>query len=156
MNNYTPASEKTMYFIGVTTTQSSIMKVFPKWANHLGIDAVIKGFDFEPHSAPKLYKEAVGFIKNDPLSLGALVTTHKLNIVKAARDEFTGFGDYASLLGEISSISKKGSELWGHAKDPITSGLSLEQLSPRGTGMKPELISTSSVLADPPWPFHST
>lgn len=28
-----------MYFIGVTTTQSSIMKVFPKWAEVLHIDA---------------------------------------------------------------------------------------------------------------------
>ncbi len=128
MNNYTPATERTMYFIGVTTGKSSIMRVFPEWAEYLGLNAVIKGFDFEPHSAPELYLEAVKFIKNDPLSLGALVTTHKLDLLKACKDEFEGMGEYAALLEEASSISKRGDELWAHAKDPITSGLSLEAI----------------------------
>jgi shikimate dehydrogenase len=128
MNQYTPAKERTMYFIGVTTGKSSIMKVFPKWAEQLKLNAVIKGFDFEPHSAPELYREAVDFIKNDELSLGALVTTHKLDLLKACKDRFEGFGEYAQLLEEASSISKQGKELWGHAKDPITSGLSLEAI----------------------------
>ncbi len=39
------ATRPTMYFIGVTTTQSSIMKTFPIWAEALGSDAVIKGID---------------------------------------------------------------------------------------------------------------
>ena len=30
MNDYSPAKERTMYFIGVTTGKSSIMKVFPQ------------------------------------------------------------------------------------------------------------------------------
>ncbi len=128
MNQYTPAAERTMYFIGVTTGKSSIMRVFPKWAEYLRLDAVIRGFDFEPHSPPELYREAVTFIKNDKLSLGALVTTHKLDLLKACSDMFEGLGEYAELLEEASSISKRGLELWGHAKDPITSGLSLEAI----------------------------
>ncbi len=131
MNNYSPASKRTMYFIGVSTGKSSIMQVFPRWAEYLELNAVIKGYDFEPHAAPELYQEAVEFIKNDPLSLGALVTTHKLDLVKACRNIFDGLGEYASLLGEVSSISKRGNELWGHAMDPITSGLSLEAIVPR-------------------------
>jgi hypothetical protein len=35
----------TMYFIGVTTGQSSIMKVFPKWSGVLGLGAEIVGYD---------------------------------------------------------------------------------------------------------------
>ena len=35
MNIYKPATQPTIYFIGVTTTQSSIMKVFPEWAKAL-------------------------------------------------------------------------------------------------------------------------
>lgn len=130
MNDYSPAAKRTMYFICVTTGKSSIMKVFPRWAEHLELNAVIKGFDFVPHSDPALYREAVDFIKKDPLSLGALVTTHKLDLIKACRDIFNGFGEYAALLGEASSISKRGNELWAHAKDPITSGLSLEAIVP--------------------------
>lgn len=131
MNNYIPANKKTMYFIGVTTAKSSIMKVFPKWMEHLGIDANIVGFDFVQHDLPKRYREAVDFIKHDPLSLGALVTTHKIDLYHACKDMFEGSGEYAQLLGEASSISKRGGELWAHAKDPITSGLALEAFIPK-------------------------
>jgi shikimate 5-dehydrogenase len=117
-----------MYFIGVTTGKSSIMKVFPAWAEALGLNAVIKGFDFPPNDQPEHYREVVNFIKHDPNSLGALVTTHKLNLFKAARDLFEGVDSYAQILDETSSISKRGSELWAHAKDPITAGLSLEAI----------------------------
>lgn len=132
MNTYTPAEKQTMYFIGVTTGKSSIMKVFPRWMEYFGIDAQIKGFDFVPHDKAERYREAVSFIKSDPLSLGALVTTHKIDCFKACEDMFEGKGEYAKLLGEASSISKRGSELWAHAKDPITSGLSLEAFMPEG------------------------
>ncbi|MDA3835383.1 MAG: shikimate dehydrogenase [Spirochaetales bacterium] len=132
MNVYAPAQKETMYFIGVTTKKSSIMRVFPKWMEHLGIDAEIKGFDFIPHDKPEDYREAVQFIKNDPKSLGALVTTHKLDCYKASRDLFDGAGPYTQLLEEASSISKRGKELWAHAKDPVTSGLALEAFMPEG------------------------
>jgi len=124
------ASEQTMYFIGVTTAQSSIMKVFPRWAKVLGINAVIKGIDIGIHAPAENYRQAVDFIKNDPQSLGALVTTHKLDLLHSARDMFDALDPYADLLSEISSISKQGNKLWGHAKDPITSGLSLEAFLP--------------------------
>lgn len=83
-----PATQPTMYFIGVTTTKSSIMKVFPEWANALGIDAVLKGIDIAIHEDPAVYREVVSFMKNDPLSLGALVTTHKIDLYEAAKDLF--------------------------------------------------------------------
>ncbi len=131
-NNYSKAEKETMYFIGVTTGKSSIMKVFPEWAKYLGIDAEIRGFDFKWHDDPEKYLEAVRFIKNDPLSMGALVTTHKLDLLAACRNEFDGLGPYAKELHEISSISKRGKELWGHAKDPITVGLSFEAIAEDG------------------------
>ena len=72
------ATLPTMYFIGVTTGKSSIMTLFPHWAKILGINAVIKGIDLPIHADPEDYRSVVDFIKNDPLSLGALVTTHKI------------------------------------------------------------------------------
>ena len=130
-NVYQPATAPTLYFIGVTTGQSSIMKVFPKWADSLGLkDAVIKGIDFAPHSSAEEYREAVTFIKNDPLSLGALVTTHKIDLFNTCKDLFEYVDPYAERLGEVSSISKKGGKLCAHAKDPISSGLALENFVP--------------------------
>ena len=126
------AERPTLYFIGVSTARSSIMKVFPQWARYLGLgDCAIRGIDFVPHDTPGNYREAVDFIKQDKLSLGALVTTHKIDLLKACRDLFGRLDEYAELMGEISSISKHEGHLVGHAKDPITSGLALEAFLPR-------------------------
>lgn len=122
------ATQPTMYFIGVTTGKSSIMKVFPDWAKALGFsDTVIKGIDITIHAEPETYREVVRFIKNDPLSLGALVTTHKIDLYSAAFDLFDYLDPYAKRFGELSSISKDGDKLCGHAKDPITCGLAMEE-----------------------------
>ena len=128
---YIKAARPTFYFIGVTTGKSSIMKVFPEWAKFLGLpDVAIKGIDFKPHDEPESYREAVEFIKNDPLSRGALVTTHKIDLLKACRDFFEELDPYAETMGEISCISKRDGKLIGHAKDPITSGLAIEAFLP--------------------------
>lgn len=132
MTSYKPAERRTMYFIGVTTTKSSIMKVFPAWAEHLGLDAELKGIDFEPNSDPAAYLEAVSFLKSDPLSLGALVTTHKVNLLKASRALFDELDPYAETLHEISSISKRDDRLVGYAKDPISAGAAYEAIVPSG------------------------
>jgi len=124
------ATRPTMYFVGVTTGQSSIMNVFPRWIEALGCDAILKGIDVEIHADPGEYRQVVDFIKHDPLSLGALVTTHKIDLLTAARDRFDALDQYAQILGEISSISKRDGRLIGHAKDPITSGLALEAFLP--------------------------
>ena len=146
---FEPATRPTMYFIGVTTGKSSIMSVFPKWASHLGLggglgggagDVALRGIDCKWHDDPAVYRRVVQFIKNDPLSLGALVTTHKIDLLTACRDMFDTLDPHAELLGEISSISKQPVEgasashvlLVGHAKDMITSGLSLESFLPEG------------------------
>ena len=131
MNTYTKATKPTMYFIGVTTATSSIMKVFPEWAKALKLgDVTITGLDFKQHDDPAHYREAVAFIKQDPLSVGALVTTHKLDLLKACRDQFDRLDSLAEMMHEISSISKDDGALVGHAKDPISSGLSLDAFLP--------------------------
>jgi len=128
----TPADCPTMYFIGVTTTQSSIMKLFPIWAEALGLKgACIKGIDIGIHAPVEEYRQVVEFIKNDPLSLGALVTTHKIDLYHAAKDLFEYLDPYATMFGELSSISKLDGKLCGHAKDPISSGLALDAFIPK-------------------------
>jgi len=119
----------TFYFIGVTTSKSSIMKVFPLWMKVLGREeVVIEGIDCLIHDSAEVYRKAVAQIKFDPLSLGALVTTHKIDLLDAARDMFDYLDPYAQITGEVSSISKLDGRLEGHAKDPITSGLSLDAI----------------------------
>jgi len=131
--NPTPAPRATvptLYFIGVTTAQSSIMRVFPRWAEALGLDAEIVGVDFALHDRAERYRAIVEHIKGDPLSMGALVTTHKLDLLAAARDLFDELGPYAERLGELSCIAKRDGRLIGRAMDPITSGLALDAFLP--------------------------
>lgn len=125
------ADRPTMYFVGVTTGQSSIMKLFPIWAKELGIDACIKGIDLPVHAPAEDYRAVVSFMKNDPLSLGALVTTHKIDMYNAAADLFDYIDPYGKMFGELSSISKKDGMLCAHAKDPISSGLALDSFVPK-------------------------
>lgn len=132
VNIYQAANKPTFYFIGVTTQKSSIMRLFPKWADFLNLgNCEIKGLNFQPHDRPEAYQECVNFIKNDPLSLGALVTTHKIDLLTACRDQFDWLDPMAKLMGEISCISKQDGKLIGHAKDPISSGLSLDAFIPK-------------------------
>lgn len=128
-----PARRPTMYFIGVTTRRSMIMRVFPRWARHLGLGPCrIRGIDLALHDSPERYREVVRFIEADPLSVGALVTAHKIDLMRACRDMFGGLDPFAELLGEVSCISKDGGRLLGTATDPITSGLALEGFLPKG------------------------
>lgn len=131
MTTYAPAPRPTFYFIGVTTGQSSIMKVFPRWAELLGLgDVAIRGIDLVPHDTVANYRAAVRFLKKDPLSLGALVTTHKLDLFSACRDMFDVIDPYAELMAETSCLSKRDGKLICQAKDPLTSGLSLNAFLP--------------------------
>lgn len=129
--SYRPAAKPTIYFIGVTTGRSVIMKIFPRWAEYLGLgETEIKGIDFPPHAEPGAYREAVEFIKKDPLSAGALVTTHKIDLFNSCRDIFDQIDPFAQLMGETSCLSKTNGKLVCHAKDPISSGLALEGFVP--------------------------
>ncbi len=119
----------TFYFVGVTTGKSSIMKVFPRLMEVLGrTDVVIEGIDHQLNDDPEAYRATVAQFKYDPLSLGGLVTTHKINLLKATRDMFDELHSSSELLGETSCISKRGSKLRAHAKDLITGGLSLDAI----------------------------
>jgi shikimate 5-dehydrogenase len=118
-----------MHFFGVRTDGSSALRLFPGWVEALGLgEAVLTGVDLPLDAPAARYREAVERLKNDPAVAGALVTSHKLNVVRAAHDLFDGFTDEAALCGEVSAIYKRGGKLYGHAADPLTSGLAMDRL----------------------------
>lgn len=122
-----------MYFIGVTTGQSSINAVFPRWAERLGLgECELRGLDFPVGGDPGALRAAVEFIKHDPRSLGALVTTHKLTVGHACRELFDVIDPLSGSLGEISSLYKRAGRLHGRTVDPWTSGYALGAFVPPG------------------------
>jgi len=122
-------SQPTYYFFGVTTGKSSINRIFPLWVAEMGRPEVrLQGVDLKIHDTRENYRRWVYQVKDDPNSIGGLVTTHKIDMFEAARDLFNYADPYAQICGEISSISKMEGRLEGHAFDPITAGLSLTHI----------------------------
>ena len=133
MSVSTTTAMKRFSFVGVTTGSSAIMRVFPAWADRLGLgDVVISGHDLPIHAAPERYRGLVSRLKGDPLDLGGLVTTHKIDLFQACRDLFDSVDPYAELCGEVSSLSKRDGLFRAHAKDPISSGRSLDEFVEQG------------------------
>ena len=119
----------TFYFIGVTTGQSSSRTVFPLWMEALKRpDVRLEGIDMKIHADPAIYRQVVAHIRREPMALGALVTTHKIDLLEAARDLFDELGPFARLTHEVSSIAKDEGKLVGRATDPVAGGLSLDAI----------------------------
>lgn len=117
-----------LLFIGVSTAGSSIMELFPRWAQVLELDAGIDGRDLPLGGPAEVYVEAVREIADDPGTAGALVTSHKVDVYRHAGELFQELDGYARLCREVSCISKREDRLVGHAKDPITAGLAMEHM----------------------------
>jgi shikimate dehydrogenase len=118
-------------FVGVTTGSSSIVPIFPRWRDALGLggDVELVGLDLPVGAPPERYREAVERMKADPAVVGALVTTHKIDLLRAAGDLFDELDENARRLGEVSCIARRGGRLLGWAKDSITAGRALETVA---------------------------
>jgi shikimate dehydrogenase len=123
-----PTNAGTLVFLGVSTSGSSIMDLFPRWAAILGLRGEIQGRDLPLAAEPAAYREAVRWIAEDDRVAGALVTSHKVDVYRHAGSLLSEIDRYARLCREISCISKRGGRLLGHAKDPITAGRALAAL----------------------------
>ena len=127
MNQQVPC--RVLAFVGVTASASSINDVFPRWARILDLGPV----GFEPLDLPLdsdrgTYRAVIQTLRDDPAYRGALVTTHKVRLLRAARDLFDELDPYAELCGEVSCITRHDGRVRGHAKDPITAGRALDDL----------------------------
>lgn len=120
-----------MGFVGVSTASSSIMRIFPVWAELLDLPTrTLEGHDLPLDATPAQYRALVEAVRDDPDHLGALVTTHKMALYDAAHELFDELDDFAVACGEVSSISKRDGRLLGHAKDPLTVALALDEFLP--------------------------
>jgi shikimate 5-dehydrogenase len=127
------ATQPTLYFLGVSTGSSSIQRVFPSWAQELGLDdAVLRGIDLPVGAPAEQTRRIVDFLANDPLGVGMQITTHKIAVGTDARDLFAKLRPLATLMGEVSCITKGPDGLHGFAKDPVAGALALDAIVPEG------------------------
>jgi len=88
-------------FVGVSTGGSSIMRIFPRWRELLGLgdDVELTGIDLPVGAPPRRYRETVAWLRDEPGMLGALVTTHKIDVLRHAGDLFDELDSDARRLG---------------------------------------------------------
>ena len=121
-----------LLFIGVSTAGSAIMKIFPVWAEMLELNTEIRGCDLPLRAPRAAYRRALREILDTPLIAGALVTAHKIDLLRAGRDMFAELDAHAALCDEVSCIVKRAGRLLGYAVDPLSSALALADFVPCG------------------------
>ncbi len=119
-----------LVFIGVSTGGSSIMKIFPRWSDTLGLNCELVGVDLPLRAPAESYRRVLRAIIDDPAVKGALITAHKIDLLRACRDMFNEFDHYARICAEVSCIIKRDGRVQGLAKDPISSAQALERFVP--------------------------
>lgn len=120
-----------MVFVGVTTGDSSINRIFPRWRDALGLgEAELVGCDIALDAPPEDYRRAVESMREE--AAGALVTSHKIDILRHARDLFDELDEHARRLNEVSCVAIRDGRVLGWAKDPVTGTRSLDALLPNG------------------------
>ena len=128
-----PADRPTLYFLGVSTGSSSIQRVFPRWAQELGLgDAVLRGIDLPVGAPAAQTRRIVEFLRDDAFGVGMQITTHKIAVGTDARDLFTELRPLATLMGEVSCVTRHDDGLRGFAKDPLAGALALDAIVPEG------------------------
>jgi shikimate dehydrogenase len=117
----------------VSTAGSLALELFPLWLKTLGLPpATIRGHDIPVRGPREAYRSIVRSIREEGRTVGALITTHKMDILTAARDLFDSLDPYAEAFREVSGIAKRDGKLHGVAMDPFSSGLALEHFLPAG------------------------
>lgn len=109
-----------MLFVGVTTSQSIINQIFPRWMELLKSNLILECYDIDLLADPEEYRICVNKIKTNPIIKGALVTTHKIPLYNAASDLFSELDESSNMIKEIGCIYKRNNQLLGEATDVIT------------------------------------
>ena len=122
--------ESAIIFIGVSTAGSAIMRLLPRWRDLLGVPVVVEGIDLPLPCSASRYREVVSTIRSTPRILGAVITSHKVDLLAAARDLVDELDDTARRLDEVNTLSKTGGRLKGHARDAVSMAHTLRGMSP--------------------------
>jgi len=98
------------------------VRLFPAWARELGVNDVhLVGCDLPVGAEGQRYRDLVERIKHDDRAVGALITTHKIDLFEACRDLFDEVDAYADLCQETSCLARRGGTLVAYATDPVSS-----------------------------------
>jgi shikimate dehydrogenase len=124
------ASRQAVWFLGVSTRGSVIHRALPRWGALLGRPLRCRGVDLPLDAGPDDYLRFCDDLIASWDSVGAVVTTHKAALYRAARTRFTHLDALAEQTGEVNAIRRDRSGLRGWARDPVSVGRVADVLWP--------------------------
>jgi shikimate dehydrogenase len=125
---------RAVWFVGVSTAGSHVHRAMPRWRPLLPGDIDIRGRDVPLDAPASAYRTLLRELEGDGTAVGAVVTSHKLALYRAAHDLFAGLDDLAVACGEVNAVRRTSGGLLGFARDPVSVGRVVDRIWPAGTG----------------------
>lgn len=122
----------TLWFVGVSTGQSLINEAFPLWMADLGLDLRLVGRDLPLDAPDSAYRALLTELRGSDRVVGAVVTSHKVAVLRAAGDLVDRLDPLAAECGETNALRRDDDGLAGFARDPISVGRVVDEIWPDG------------------------
>ena len=94
-----------LWFVGVSTSGSRAIGLFPRWCAALGIDAELVPVDLPLGAPAEAHRRLVANLGADQEAVGAVVTTHKVALFEAAAERFASRDPSVDLFEEIACVT---------------------------------------------------
>jgi shikimate dehydrogenase len=117
----------TVFFLGVTPTSSGAARLFPRWAEAIGIDARLEAVDIPLGAPPRLYRRFVRRLEGAGTA-GAVITSHKLDLYRSCHDLLTPADPLVEILGEVACITVRTRGVDAHTVDPLSLRRALHEM----------------------------
>jgi shikimate 5-dehydrogenase len=124
----------TVWFVGVSTSGSLVHRAMERWRPLVGGDVAVRGRDLPIDAPDAAFRELLDDLRQDPDALGAVVTSHKVALFRAARDRFARLDDVALACGEVNAVRRTPTGLIGFARDPVSVGRVVDRIWPAHGG----------------------
>lgn len=122
----------TVWFVGVSTGQSLINAAFPLWMSDLGLTVRLAGRDLPVGAPPADYRALVAGLRDADDVIGAVITTHKVALARAAHGLIDEFDPLATECGEVNTLKKRSRTIAAYARDPLSVGRVVDEIWPSG------------------------
>lgn len=124
----------TVWFVGVSTAGSLVHQAIDQWRPLVGGDVTVAGRDVPLDAPDAAFRALLDDLGRDADAVGAVVTTHKVAVFRAAHDRFARLDDVALACGEVNAVRRTPEGLLGFARDPVSVGRVVDRIWPGGRG----------------------
>jgi shikimate 5-dehydrogenase len=125
---------RTVWFVGISTAGSLVHRAMPRWRPLLVDELAVRGQDLPPDAPAGAFRSLLDDLRRDGEARGAVVTSHKVALYRAASDLFAGLDDLAVACGEVNAVRRTPGGLLGFARDPVSVGRVVDRIWPAGAG----------------------